>query len=295
VAKRKVDVGDLNDFGQGAPRKKERKCSFLKKRTKKLLSVRLGFVPTYAAVVGLPTGDQRGKLMSMRYIVVGAAFLGWASAARATTISGSYTAVDTGTGSYLPTINYDGNPFLTSPFSESLSVGVTTTPTTFLQVAPVSGSASAGTQTGGIKIGLTLSDSVASTITGVSYSSGGNGATLSGQSIQFLANYEIFYGSGTDCLTWNSATCTPSSSGSSPGETLTVSFSDGAVLAINLYDWSNGNMTPQISFDLVSAATPASAPVPEPASIAVFAAGLLGLGLIWRRFPQGRRAVEAEA
>jgi len=233
--------------------------------------------------------------MSMRYAMAAAAFIGWVSAAQATTISGSYTAVDTGTGSYLPTINYDGNPFLTSPFSESLSVGVTTTPTTFLQVAPVSGAASVGTQTGSIKIGLTLSDALTSAITGVTYSSGGNGAVLSNQSIQFLANYEIFYGNQTDCLTWNSATCTANGSGSTLGETLRVSFSDGAVLAINLYNWSDWNMTPQISFDLVSAATPANLPVPEPASIAVFAVGLLGLGLMWRRFAGDRHAPFAQA
>jgi len=230
-------------------------------------------------------------------MMIAAAFLGSISAAQATTmatITGSYSAVDTGTGSYLPTINYNGNPFLTSPFTEQLSVGVTTAPTTFLQVSPVSGSSSVGTQTGSILIDMNLSDSATSSITGVSYSSGGNGAILSNQSIQFMANYELFYGNQTDCLTWNSASCTPNGTTSTIGETLTVNFSDGAVLAINLYNWSDWDMAPQISFDLVSPDPPTS--VPEPASIAVLGAGLLGLGLARRWCTRvGRTAFGAAA
>ena len=62
--------------------------------------------------------------MPMRLLIaIAATLLACASGAQATpvetTIDGTYTAVDTGKGPYLPTINDDGGSFLTSPFSET--------------------------------------------------------------------------------------------------------------------------------------------------------------------------------
>jgi hypothetical protein len=201
-----------------------------------------------------------------------------AASAHADMITGTYTAVDTGTGGYLPTINDDGGSFLTSPFSQTLTLGTPTTPTIFLQVAPISGGT--GTLTGSIAIDMTLLGPAGSPVTSLTYSNGGNPATLSNGSVDFSANYEIFNGNQTDCITWNSVTCTASNVTTTVGETLTVGYADGASTAIALYNWSDWNMTPAISFEETSA--PAR-PVPEPASAGVLASALAGLWLATRR------------
>ena len=59
----------------------------------------------------------------------------------------------------------------------------------------------------------------------------------------------------------------------------------GSYYDVNLYDWNDWNETPSITFQ--SVAPPAR--VPEPGSLAVLAAGLLGLGFVVAR----RRRVEA--
>jgi len=194
--------------------------------------------------------------------------------------TGSYTAIDTATGPYAPTINDDGGAFFNSPFAGNLTQGVTTTPQVFLQVAPANGPASAGTQTGSIDIAMNLADVQGSAVTGVSTSAGGNQAFVAGGTLYFAANYELFYGNQTDCLTWNSGSCTPTGNTNTIGETLAVSFADGAVLDINLYNWSDWNMAPDISFELVSGA---GVPVPEPASFALLGIGLAGICAVRRR------------
>jgi hypothetical protein len=195
-------------------------------------------------------------------------------------ITGSYTAINTVTGRYAATINDDGGPFLSSPFSTgNLTLGVATSPTTFLQIAPASGGSNVGTIQGAIDVALTLTAPGNSAATSVQVSNGGNGATLANGTLHFAANYELFYGNQTDCTTWDASTCIGDSPTTTIGETLTVGFADGAILAVNLYDYSDWNMTPQISFKLASAPTR----VPEPGTLAIFGSAIAGLLLLRRR------------
>jgi hypothetical protein len=220
--------------------------------------------------------------MSMRVLGAAAALtIAAAATAYATPFEGTYSAGVAGANpNYVPTINDDGGSFLPSPFSGSLTVGTPTAPTTFLQVAPVNAGASAGTQLGTIVVGMTITDPSGAGITGVTTSAGGNGATLNSGTMYFTANYAFYYGNQTDCLTWNSTTCFPSNNTSTVGETLAATFADGSVLDISLYNWSDWDMAPSISFELVSG--PTLVTVPEPASLAVFGAALLGLCMVRR-------------
>ncbi len=228
--------------------------------------------------------------MPLRFIgAIAAGLAATVSIAHATTMTmtGNYTAVDSVTGTYAPTINDDGGSFLPSPFTTgSLTVGVTTTPTTFLQIQPATVNGSTATEMGAIDVVLTLLGPNGSAVTGVQTSAGGNPATLSHGSITFAANYELFYQTQTDCLVWNSTTCTPNNNTSTIGETLTVDFADGAVLAVNLYNWSDWDMSPEISFELISGG-PTS--VPEPGTLAIFASAIAGLAAMRRRVGDWRR------
>jgi hypothetical protein len=217
------------------------------------------------------------------FVAVTAGLLVAASVAHATTMamSGSYTAVAVAANpSYAPTINDDGNPsFLSADFSGTLGVGQTTTPTTFLQIGPVSGGSSVGTQKGAIDVVMTLMAPNNSAVTSVTTSAGGNGAYVSGGAIHFAANYELFYSNQTDCLTWDGTTCTANNSTTTIGETVYVDFADGAVLGINLYNWSDWDMAPDISFNLILGPTA----VPEPGTLAIFGSAIAGLAMLRRR------------
>jgi hypothetical protein len=224
--------------------------------------------------------------MSLRFLgSAAAALLATISAAQATTQSMSlgYTAVPVANNpSYAPTINDDGQSFL-EPGTETMTVGMTSTPTTFLQIAPVNGGSSVGTQMGAIDVVLTLMMGANnSPVTSVSTSAGGNQATLSNGKISFQAYYELFYAANpqTDCLVWNGTSCSANNNTTTIGETVTAKFADGAVLAINLYNWSDWDMTPQISFDLISGANTS---VPEPGSLAVLGSAIGGLAVLRRR------------
>jgi hypothetical protein len=62
---------------------------------------------------------------------------------------------------------------------------------------------------------------------------------------------------------------------------LALTFKDGTVLDVNLYNWSDWDMTPDISFQLVK--------VPEPATLAMLATGIIGLVAARRRQRKGSR------
>jgi hypothetical protein len=220
--------------------------------------------------------------MSTRFLIAAAAtVLATITSARADVVdtglfSGSYTAINASSGPYAPTINDDGGSFLASPFSGTLTQGQQVT-TTFLQVAPVAGGSSVGTIANSVDIAMALTGPGGSTVSSVTSSAGGNGAFLANGDIYFAANYELFYGNQTDCLTWDATSCTPTGNTSTVGEILTATFSDNAVLDVYLYNWSDWNMMPSIGFELVSGPT---ATVPEPASYALFGVGLLALGMM---------------
>jgi hypothetical protein len=196
-----------------------------------------------------------------------------------TTISGSYTAVNTANPAGAPTINDTSNTayYLASPLTKALTVGQTTSPQNFLLVAPTSGS---GTVTGSILVDMSLTDGTS--VTAVSNTPGANTATLVNGGVVFDANYAIDYATQTDCITW-AGTCKPAASAgpetTALSDTLLLTFADGAKLDMNLYSWQDWNMEPQISFDLVSGPEV----VPEPASVALFASAVAALAFIKRR------------
>jgi hypothetical protein len=173
-------------------------------------------------------------------------------------------------------------------------VGATTTPQVFMQIAPISGGS--GTLAGSLAVDMTLTDAANSPVTGF-YTTGGSGSstTLSNGTLDLTAYYEMYYGNQSDCVAWNSTTCTPNNDTSTIGETITATFADGSVLAINLYNWSDLggstlNMAPKISFDLINGPSA----VPEPSSLAVFGGALIGLGMMTRRRRGGVRSLHAD-
>jgi hypothetical protein len=166
-------------------------------------------------------------------------------------VTGTYTT--SYSGSFAPTI-FD---VLSSPFTENLALNSPTTLTNFIGITPANLSGS-HTATGTVTV--TFNFTKPSGITGTAVDTG-----------VYTANYYSGRNApdDTDSIVWNSP------------DPIVVNFTDGAVLDVTLKNTSDWTLYPQITFDLVK---DPSAPVPEPMSIALLGAGLIGLGIIRHRW-----------
>jgi hypothetical protein len=209
--------------------------------------------------------SRHGRPVAAKATATAAAFLLSAASAYAapTTVAGTYSITQSAVS---PTGANEWSPAddLGSPFGESLNVGVATANTDFFTLNPPgsSGCGSSCTETETVSAAFTFTSPSGTTPTPVTFS----------------ATFTAHWGSQTDTLIWAGS----SGSGGADGNgfvTETVDFTDGAVLDIilsNAQDWSS---IPSISFDLVD--TPTTV-VPEPASLALVGAALLGFGLTRR-------------
>lgn len=206
--------------------------------------------------------------------VVGAVLALGASSAFATPVklTGSYTVSEQYTSSH-------GGPSITKnladPFSVMLTNGVKTSPMNFFTTGP------AGSCSGGGCSGYrgTETDKLTVTFSNLGISGIGDIASLTETGI-FTAKYsgsELSCAVGdsrsptsgdTDCFIWSGAADKYNAS-----TMLTETLGHGYDLDITFYNAADWNITPQIGFELVKCPT-----VPEPATFALFAAGLAALG-----------------
>jgi PEP-CTERM motif len=187
-----------------------------------------------------------------------AALPGLASAT-VVTVTGTYVITQTagqGGTSAEPTINNN----LATPFTENLTVGSNyTNPVNFFSATP------ANSCNNNCGMYLTHPHEIATdTLTATFSFTTPTGAT--GELVDTGA-YTANYYNDTDSITWNSP------------DPLIVTFSNGVQLSVKLNDASDWTITPTIQFDPTGGPTPT---VPEPASIALFGVGLLGLAGITR-------------
>lgn len=184
---------------------------------------------------------------------VGLSLLGTSSVVAApTTVKGSYSL------SYAPTVGSAPSlaPILPQNFVEQLNLNTPTAATNFFSVTPAgSCGKKCWTASGTITVDFTFS---APTI-------GNTSGTAA-----FVANYSR----DSDSVSWNKP------------DPLVVNFLDGSVLDISLINDLNPLYScywllyPQIRFDLVKGPHT----VPEPASVAIMASGIILLGsVMWRR------------
>jgi hypothetical protein len=176
-----------------------------------------------------------------------------AHATPTTTVIGSYTFSYAATAGNAPTITDQ----LGNPFTEILALNTLTMLINFIEVAPAatSGDYSCSTH---YPYNCAGSNIATGTITATFSFTGPSGIT--GTAID-TATYTANYKNDTDSVIWNSAT--------SP---IPVKFTDGATMTISMDNAKDWNLYPQLTFDL----TQDPSAVPEPASLALLGAGLLG-------------------
>lgn len=145
--------------------------------------------------------------------------------------------------------------------TQNLLFGVPTT-NEYLFVAVPQGS---GNNHANIPLNLTLNDN-------------------SGGSVSFTVflDYAANFANNTDSMAWGTTAF------SNPGPTTSGTFSqnetlsDGAVVKVTLPWESDWDMAQAVSFDETTAPTVRSVPTPEPATLAVLSAGLVGIGYVRR-------------
>lgn len=205
---------------------------------------------------------------------------GAAYATTTETIDGSYTISYTAIHGNGPSSTPKD---LAAPFSEVLTVGTATSPTSFFTVDP-NGYCGTGcvnsTASGTLSIVFSFSN-----------------LTVASSSIANLtetATYEAKYGGpelgcstsgtgNTDCVLWGTTTSGTASI------TDVIDFTNGEVLDITLYNAQDWDITPKISFDLVDGPTA----TPLPPALSLFAGGLGMFGFISARRRRKATAIVA--
>ena len=203
-----------------------------------------------------------GVIVRINWVLAAAAslVLTTAGAADATTVAldGSYTIAYTGSGGNGPTISDK----LSDPFALNLTVGVQTANVNFITATPA-GTCGTGctnsTASGTIKATFTFTSPTGAT--GNLIETGTYQAKYSGAALACTTSPA----GQTDCIDWSTA-----------NDPLAVTFSNGDVLYVTLYNAQDWAITPQISFKLVD-------PVPLPAALPLFASGLSAVGFIGLR------------
>ncbi len=187
------------------------------------------------------------------------------------TVTGGYSVTEQYTTGG-PTISYGLNH---TSFSQTGTIGTETAQTNFFTASP------AGSCTGGGCVGGTETDTLTVSFTNLHV------LGIAIPTLTETAVYTAKYGGSvlscasgdgvstpgdTDCVVWTGA------ANKWNGSTmLSSNLGNGDTLEIFLYNATDWNITPKIGFEVVDA------PAPEPASLAMVASGLVGLGLIRRR------------
>lgn len=199
------------------------------------------------------------------------------ASAFATPLTGSYSVGETFSSSQGgPTISNN----LSSSFAMNLTLGIETTPTGFFTTAPASSCSgggciggSSGTETDALTVtfnNLQILGVTIPTFTEMATFT----AKYSGSELSCAVGDGVSPLNGqTDCFVWAGAANTWNGS-----TMLSKQLGNGYTLEIFLYNATDWNITPKIGFELVAAPTS----VPEPATLGLIGAGLLGLGMLRR-------------